>query len=226
MALIRLGGNIIAIKGKIGGTTYQTNLAGQVAKQKCAPPNSNTPRQQAARQTTFELVQLWTSLTVDQRNNWEGWAQYMQRKQKRNSGLFIDGRQAFLQANNVRLRYGLAALITPLYNKCDLLPVTLNLRLLGATLLILSTRTIDPLVEFLAFSISMPLPVTWNNSQGTPKLLIFPTVAGLSQDITIPYTALFGAVPTAGDTVFIKYTTVDLTSGRILPYKATKQSPL
>ncbi len=222
MALVLLSGNITAIRGKVGGLSYQNTVAGQVVKHHCPSVNPRTLRQVKSRNIQFSLTQSWTSLTEAQRNNWQGWANYMKTHQMRNTQLFIDDRQSFLKANHNRLEYGIPLLTNPTYNKCKITPIDMNMSLIAGNLTATLNRVAVPASEFIVILASFPIPITWNNPQSTMRLVVFTTVASALQDISAEYTALYGSQPVSGDTIFFKYTNADLASGRILPFQTKK----
>lgn len=222
MALVELSGAITAIRGKVGGSTFQGSAAGQILKGKCTPVNPNTPRQNLSRSITFSLTQEWGNLTDAQRSNWQGYANYFRIGQQRNNSLFINGRQAFLKVNNYRLHYNIPLLTNPTFNKCDLTPVDITLSIPAGNLTATLDRPAVPAEEFIILFVSQVRPITWNTPQGSLKLIIFTTLASATQDISTEYSALYGSNPVSGDTIFFKYTNADLLSGRVLPFASKK----
>jgi len=144
--------------------------------------------------------------------------------QRRNTALFISGHQAYLRVNQIRLQYSLPLLDDPLFNKCDALPVDAELRLAGPNLFIDFDRNMIAAQEFVVLFITIPLPVTWNNPRVHLKLLEFVTTNAPTKNIQSEYFDLFKFGLVSGDTVFFKYTTVDLTSGYQFPFQTKKQT--
>lgn len=68
MALIRLGGLVTAISGKIGGQTLGTSASGSYIKNTGTPRKSITLLQQTKMQRMATSAQAWRALTVAQRN--------------------------------------------------------------------------------------------------------------------------------------------------------------
>lgn len=222
MALVRFSGNISSIHGKIGGSIFQETAAGPIVRARCQPVNRATPRQVKSRGIAAALMNEWLALSEDQRNLWEGFRKYNPIHQQRNTGLFINGQQAFLKANHIRLEYGKTLLTDPQFNKCDHTPIDVELRQVGTELFTDFDRNPIPSEEFVILFVSIPVPVTWNNSQGLEKILVFTTGAAPTINLTTEYFDLFRKGTTAGDTLFFRFTNADLRSGLFFPYKTKK----
>ena len=224
MALVQFSGFVESVKGKLGGLIYQENAAGPIVRARCAPVNRNTARQNVTRNLTARLQAEWLGLTEIQRNLWKGYANYAPTHQMRNTALFINGQQAFLKANNIRVRYDLTVLKEPQFNKCDITPIGVRLERFGPNLFANFDRLPVPTEEFVSLFVSIPLPVSWNTGRSFPKLINFVTPAAMFENITAEYTAVFGFIPVVTDTVFLKFTNADKRSGYQFPYKSIKQT--
>ncbi len=224
MALVKYGGFISRIQGKVGGSVFQESQGGSILRHLCPPVRRNTIRQQKPKLIADQSQVGWISLSEDQRATWEGWARYMRVHQRRNTELFISGHQAYLRVNQIRLQYSFPLLDDPVFNKCDPLPIDAELRVAGPNLFLDLNRNMVAMDQFIVLFITIPLPVTWNNPRGHLKLVEFVTTNGLTQNITSEVEALYGFAPTVGDTVFFKYTVVTLDSGHQFPYQTKKQT--
>lgn len=222
MALIRLSGLIGSIEGAIGGTIFQRGTAGTIARARCIPVNPSTPRQVKSRKISFQLQQEWILLTQDQRDLWDGYVQYNPIAQKRSSGRFINGHEAFLKLNHYRLEYDLTILKEPQFLKCDLTPVDADLSLSGINLFLNLDRNTVGTEEFVILFVSIPLPGQWTNPRSFRKLLKFTTGNAQNYNIRTEYEDLFGFSPVSGDTLFFKFTNADKRSGRLFPFKSKK----
>ncbi len=222
MALVRFGGHVSSVRGRLGGSIYQESLAGPIIRARCAPVNRNTPRQVTVRALTAQLQSEWIGLTQDQRALWDGFVRYNPIHQQRNSRLFINGQQAFIKANHNRLQYGKTLLTDPQFNKCDHTPVDADLSLVTGDLTLTLDRAAIATEEFVILFVSIPVPVTWNNSQGMEKILVFTTTNASVFNINSEYLALLVTQPLAGDTLFFKFTNADLRSGLFFPFKTKK----
>lgn len=224
MARVKYSALIERISGKIGSTIFQENVAGPIIRGFCPPVNRNTIRQQKPKLIVNEVQTGWQLLSELQRDTWQGWSQYMRVHQRNNTGLFINGHQAYLRVNSIRRQYSLTLLNDPQFNKCDAIPVEMELRLAGPNLFVDFDRPMVGATEFAVLFITIPLPVTWNNPQGRLKLVEFVTTNAPTKNITSEYESLYGFKLVAGNTVFIKYTNIDKLSGQQFPYKTVKQT--
>lgn len=222
MALVRFSGHISSVRGRIGGSIFQESSAGPIVRARCAPVNRVTPRQVAARSIAASLQSSWIGLTQDQRNLWDGFVKYNPIHQQRNTRLFINGQQAFIKANHNRLQYGLTLLTDPQFNKCDHTPVDASLSLVAGDLTLTLDRPAVATEEFVILSVTIPLPATWNNSQGMEKILVFTTTNASVFNINTEYLALFFKQPVASDILFFKFTNADKRSGLFFPFKTKK----
>lgn len=74
MARVWYGGIITEMKGSIGGTTFQSNAAAKIAKQRSSRRKQNTSLQNLAI-TTFQQVQLnWQNINQAQKSLWNDFA--------------------------------------------------------------------------------------------------------------------------------------------------------
>jgi len=224
MALVKYSALLERLSGKVGAAIFQENQGGSILRSFCPPVKRNTIRQQKPRLIVNEVQQGWQVLSVLQRDTWEGYARYARTHQRRNTELFINGHQSYLRVNQIRLQYSFPLLNDPVFNKCDALPVDAELRLAGPNLFIDFDRPMVAMNEFVVLFITIPLPITWNNPRVHLKLLEFVTTNAPTKNITSEYEALFGFKLTAGKTVFIKYTTVDVNSGYQFPFQTKKQT--
>ena len=215
---------VSGIHGKIGSTIFQESVAGPIIRTFCPPVNRNTIREQKPKLIATTVQQGWQLLSELQRDTWDGWARYMRVHQRRNTDLFINGHQSYLRVNQIRLQYSKPLLDDPSFNKCDAIPVDMELRLAGPNLFVDFDRGMVAPDEFAVLFVTIPLPVTWNNPQGRLKLLEFVTTSAATINITSEYNALYGFDLTGGNTVFIKFTNIDLASGLQFPYKFKKQT--
>ncbi len=224
MALVKYSALLERLSGKVGAAIFQENQAGPILRGFCPPVRRNTIRQQKPRLIATTVQQGWQRLSKLQRDTWEGYARYTRTHQRRNTELFISGHQSYLRVNQIRLQYSLTLLNDPVFNKCDALPVDAELRLAGPNLFIDFDRNMIAMQEFVVLFITIPLPVTWNNPRVHLKLLEFVTTNAPTKNITSEYEDLFKFKVISGDTVFFKYTTVDLTSGYQFPFQSKKQT--
>jgi len=222
MALVRFGAIVSSIRGRIGHTVFQETAAGPILRYSQPHPNRNTIRQNTVRAIQAKLQAEWLNLSEDNRNTWEAFVRYNPIHMQRNTRLFINGQQAFLKANHNRLQYGLTVLKSPQFNKCDHTPIDVTLRQAGINLFADFDRNPIPTEEFIIIKVSIPLPITWNNSRGTERVLVFTTTPAVTINLRTEYEALYGKQTQSGDTLFFKFTNADKRSGLFFPFKSKK----
>lgn len=222
MARVTYSALLESIRGKVSNAVFQESPAGPILRGRGCFPNSNTLRQNKSRNITANLQAEWIKLTAVQRELWDGYRKYAPTLQRKNSGKFLNGQQAFLKANHNRIEYGLTVLKEPQFNKCDLTPIIVTLRQAGPSLFADFDRVAIPTEEFVMLFVSIPLPASWNNGRSFPKLLKFTTPAAATKDITPEYLALFGKSTVAGDTLFFRFNNADKRSGYQFSFKSDK----
>ena len=224
MAIIKTSGLISSIRGKVGGSIFQLSRSGNILKSLTIPVNRRTLLQNKTRNNTFIILQKWLGLSDAQRTVWSAYVQYNPILQKNGLNLHITGHQAFIKFNSYRLEYNLPFLIAPIFNKCDLTPITITITTNGVVL----TATIDrPLIsaeEFAILFLTVRFPSSVNNPGSRYKIINFTTTDADTFDITSEYVAVFGRVPQPGETIFMKYTNASKLSGLPFPFKIEKIS--
>lgn len=104
MALIKFGGGVSAISGKIGGTVYARNRGGAYARNWAKPTNTPTTKQSSNRLAFGNVSKAWAALTVLQQENWNTLASTVTRMNRLGDLYTPTGRQIFLEsANNLRV---------------------------------------------------------------------------------------------------------------------------
>lgn len=74
MAIIKLGGTVVGVRGTIGGLTFSANKGGPYVKTWGKGANPQTSGQQSARGALASLGPLWNSLSSSQRSDWDTYA--------------------------------------------------------------------------------------------------------------------------------------------------------
>lgn len=222
MAIIQPSGLISSIRGKVAGAVFQLSRSGNILKSLTVPVNRRTQLQVKTRNNTFNILQKWISLTADQRAIWDAYVQYNPILQKNRLKLHITGQQAFIKFNSYRLEYDLPFLIAPIFNKCDLTPITLSLSSTGAILSITADRPLVSTDEFIILFLTVRFSNAVNNPGSRFKIIKFITTDTDTFDITAAYSAIFGRIPQPGDTLFMKFTNASKLSGLPFPFKTAK----
>ena len=77
--------------------------------------------------------------------------------------------------------------------------------------------------EFIILSLTVVFAPSVNNPGSRYKLINFVTNDTNGFDITAPYIDIFGRIPQADDTLFMKYTNASKLSGLPFPFKFEKK---
>lgn len=104
MGIIKFGGGVAAISGKIGGTVYARNRSGAYARTWAKPTNTPTAKQSANRLAFGNVSKDWAGLTSSQQGGWDALASTVSRLNRLGDAYTPTGRQVFLEsANNMRV---------------------------------------------------------------------------------------------------------------------------
>lgn len=222
MAIIQTSGLISSIRGKVAGAVFQLSRSGNILRSLTVPVNKRSQLQVKTRNNTSNILQTWISLTDAQRTIWDAYVQYNPILQKNGLKLHISGQQAFIKFNSYRLEYELPILEAPIFNKCDLTPISLSLSSTGAVLSITADRPLVSTNEFIILSLTVRFPNSVNNPGSRYKIIKFATADTDTFDITSAYVAIFGRIPQPGETLFMKFTNASKLSGLPFPFKTEK----
>ena len=213
MALVKLSGVISDIRGGIAGTIFSKTSAGLVMKTLTSPVNKNSLTQNIQRGIINDLQQQWKLLTDEQRSCWVLYTKLFPIKQNNINGNVINAQQTFIKVNVPFRLYDIPIITDPVLTPSELASQVYLILILAGDVLLLSQRTVVAADEFIVLSMTYPKPPTINNPSTTFKSIIFPTINGITIDITTEYVNLFGRVPVSGEKVFVQAHTVDKVTG-------------
>lgn len=196
MALVKFGGGVASISGKIDGTVYARNKAGAIARGWTKPNNPQTEAQQQARAIFGTAAGFWNEITLNQQDEWNALAQTVTRKNRQGDTYIPTGRQIFLEVNVGALSNGLASiqnapadLNPPAIGEglptVDLEVTTGNIT--GFDVSVLPGGSFDRVIYYA----TPPLTNTRTNVKNLYRK-ITSLGAGDPQDLLAPYTAIFG----------------------------------
>jgi len=212
MALVTLSAMFSNIKGKLGGGVFQNTQGGIAVRTKVTPVNRRTPLQELSRRGTFNLQNAWRSMTDAQRADWELFAQTYPKPQKKNPLRNINGQQYFLTYNDYRTRYNHSVMYDIDWNVPTLDALEVNLLTLPGNIFVVANRRINVPVEFLVLFMTWEVSPGLNNPGNRYKMVIFNTAYWNYLILNTHLTSIFGAVPSAGSTVFVKVAAFSRTS--------------
>lgn len=222
MARIRLGVLVSDIRGSIQGSTFQRTNSGLVLKSIGKKVNRLTDSSLVVRSIMNNAQIEWLNIGNDNRDIWKSFANYSKVKQKNSSEFILNGQQLFIKINTLRKLYNLSVLVVPEFSKCIILPITITASLNVSDLVLETNRLIDSNVEFLSISATIPVSITINNAGSRFKAILFTTLTGTTHNIGSEYLATLSASLNIGDTIFIKYTTVNKLTGISMPLQTLK----
>lgn len=100
MALVKFGGGIIEMRGKIAGNVFSRNKGGNYVRGLTVPINPNTALQVAVRAALAQLTDLWSNtLTGAQRTAWNLYAASVQVVNKLGESVNISGFNHYIRSN-------------------------------------------------------------------------------------------------------------------------------
>ena len=205
MARVQTSAIVSDVRGKVGGSVFQRSAQGLSLRTHSTPTNPRTNAQASSRSNLYALQVAWMSLTQDQRQAWDAWAQY----QNLSTGYFstckMTGQQAFIQLNRYRSLAGLSILSNPVFTPYTLPAYTVSWKLNGATLYaVFSGFTDHTTYHPLLFCSGVS-----NASRNTPHPLRFIPFAYAAAEVqwttSTDYAAIFGQVPAVGQQIFVQH---------------------
>lgn len=217
MAKIKMAHIISEARGKIGGTVFSRNTYGAYIRTKVTPINPSSTYQQGVRTFMSECSQAWRSLSDDQRRsfnlgtvNWN------------NTDIFGDqnklsGFNLFMKLNRNLLEIGEAKITT-----CPVPDAIVNFTSLsvvadttGGTMDITWTPTPTPANQHVIVYMTPPISagVDFVKSEYR-KVLIWPAAVASPQNIGGMYIPRFGALPPAGEKVFVRFLPIITATGQ------------
>jgi hypothetical protein len=224
MALVKFGGGVAGMSGKVGGTIFTRNTYGAIARNWSKPVFKATTAQLAVNAAFGAMSQLWRTLTASQRTGWDSLASTVSFVNRIGENIFLSGQAMFNKLNQNLLSAGQLSIDdAPAY----VIPASLTS--VGSNIQITGDR-FD-----VAFNPS-PVPADvimqiWATPQLSPgitfvknlyKLVANVNPAGLQPaDIFAEYTALYGDL-VLDQNVFVKVRYVDINTGVASPFIQTE----
>lgn len=223
MAKVKPGALIGDIRGKVGGSVFVKSIGGLIVRNLSMPVNPNSEFQSARRNTTANLQWEWQRLTQEQRDCWVEWTKLNPITQIRDSDLFINAQQTFIKLNFYRLLYNLQIIADAVFNTSIIVALNAALSVSGSSLILTLDRSLNDSTELLILFLTFRVTPTINNPGTTFKAIVFEQSPGVtSYDITAEYKAIFGIELVATEQVFMRFTTADKISGKLLSFQQKK----
>lgn len=211
MAKIQTSSLIANISGKLNGSVFQRTQGGLSLRNRNTSVNSNTPRSNLRKVGMATVQNDWQTLTTAERTLWQMYSTYIQKKQKKNSGLNINGHQLFIAINSIRFDLSSSNVLFQPYllvsPKLVPLPLLINVDAVSYafdSLRVSFDRVIDASTEVVICFMSRPLKAS---EQSPNQKMVLMKVATLDEsyiEITDYYVEVFGRPLFAGEFVQVK----------------------
>lgn len=218
MARVQLSALINDISGKVGGSVFQRTQGGLCLRSNSGKIDSNSAQSNSKKVGMSTVQGGWQGLTDAERLLWQTYAVYLNKKQKHNTSLLLNGHQLFLNINC--LRYDLSSsnslfnpylLSTPIFAPLPL-PITVTIITTNfGDLTVTMDRSIDNTTEVVALYLSRPLSATQKSGYQKMILMKAQTATGFDFICTDYYISVYGRLPVAGEWLQLKlaiYSTV------------------
>jgi hypothetical protein len=215
MALIKFGGGVAGISGKIGGTVFGRNKAGAYARNWAKPVNPVTPSQSQVRSIFGNASAAWGALIPAKRDVWNSYAATLERLNRFGEAYVPSGRQIFLESYNSNAQAGMAPLTDPIVGATPppaaeglVLTATVTAGVLTALgLAWTSPGSGSP--QMLIIEATPPRPDTKTNVNNEYRQIAVEPTDGSPAVLLANYTSVFGNTATVGDVIRIRVTTLD-----------------
>lgn len=222
MALVKYGGGVTELRGKLAGNIFSRNKAGAYVKKFTIPTNPQTVRQLLIRGNFSSVSVLWSALTDLQRESWEAAASLIPYVNSIGDEYFLSGFGLFCKSNNPLLAVGIAA-----FSDC---PADFKIPdAIGGTSISSSKGVPDILLA--ADEANVPADRTYtidaapqsgigitNNNSKFNRVHFTPTLGGFGGgNMYAVYSAKYGDIQ-IGQRIEFRFAPIDTTNGMIGPY--------
>ena len=113
MALIRPGGLVGQISGRLGGDVYSHNRYGQYVRTGTNPVTSTTSYALAAKARMTSVTQAWQSRTAAEKLAWNAWATTNPTVNRLGESIILTGHAAYVGINARLMLIGVAPITAP-----------------------------------------------------------------------------------------------------------------
>ena len=211
MARVQLSALVNDISGKVGGSVFQRTQGGLILRSNSGKIDSNSAQSNSRKVGMSSVQGSWQNLTNAQRLLWQTYAIYLNKKQKHNTSLIINGHQLFININSLRYDMsGQSALFVPyLLTTPVLAPLPLPITIVSVVfdipaLEVNISRATVPADEVVFLFMSRPLSASQVSPNTKMLLMKTPTPNNDQLDPTDYYISVYGRVPTVGEYVMTK----------------------
>lgn len=100
------------LSGSVAGNTFSNNKGGAYLRQRTAPTNPNSTKQQAARGILATVSAAWAALSAANKATWSVWAALHAYPDSLGTMVHLSAQQAFCKANCNRVAAGMSIIST------------------------------------------------------------------------------------------------------------------
>lgn len=206
MARIQTSALISNISGKVNGSVFQRNQGGLILRNQSAKINSNTLRSNTHRVGISAIQGDWQSLSDSERLLWSTYATFLNKKQKKNPTLNVNGHQLFLNINSIRYDMSsVSPVFTPYLLSTPILtpiPQPINVTTIFRNVLALEClldRAVLNADDVILLYLSRPLTASQQSSNQKLTLMKAPTTDGSTFECSAYYEEVYGRVIDTGE---------------------------
>lgn len=229
MARILLGSTVAEIRGSQGGTTYSRNRFGNYTRNKTTPVNPRSTAQTVARTVFGGLSRSWSTLTELERQTWLEASASGNYAKTNNFGLSYNptGFNLFVGINSTLIRLG-EALVNEAPSH-QVAQIILTIARIGSPVTAASypvdimfsdNQSEPPIGTLLLVEATMPKPegVNFVSPNEFQEIVNSNDVTfGTGSNLLDYYEVRFGRLPAAGEKIFFRVRTVNLSNGVYSP---------
>lgn len=218
MALVKFGGGVAGMSGKVGGTVFSRNTYGAIARNWTKPVFKATDKQLAVNAAFGAQSQAWRTLTDAQRVAWKGLASTVAFLNRLGESIYLSGQAMFNKLNQQLLSVGAAAIDDAPAYTIPSSPLTLAAVVSDVDFRISFTPT--PVPAGVAFQV-------WATPQLSPgkefvknlfKLVRnLPAATATAVDVFAQYKAIYGTT-IVGQVIYVQIRAVDVATGVASPF--------
>lgn len=217
MALIKFGGGVAGISGKIAGTVFARNKSGAYARNWAKPTNTPSVSQVNNRARFGSQSSNWSAVTSTDKATWEGLASGITRLNRFGEPYTPTGRQIYLESNNNLTAIGEAKIDTP---PADYTPPnapsapTIHATVAGGVLTALTLSVIPDVDPSTYVFDATPLVSNSKNNVTNLWRQIGSGAGGIAPpNLLAFYTAVFGSAAAVGQIIWIRLRVLSTESG-------------
>ena len=219
MARVQLSALVNDISGKVGGSVFQRTQGGLALRSNSGKINSNSAQSNSKKVSMSTVQGGWQSLTDAERLVWTTYAVYLNKKQKHNTSLILNGHQVFLNVNCLRSDLSSSnTLFVPYLLSAPIfapLPLPISVSIITTNfgdLTITFDRAVDNTTEVIAIYLSRPLSASQQSGNQKLVLMKAQTDTGFDFICTDYYKSVYGRLPNAGEWIQLKVALYSTTS--------------